>query len=63
MTTLVACSHGTDSPAGRRTVEALVDLVRQRIPDSRVVQAFVDVQEPTVLDVIDQERVLDDPSR
>lgn len=60
MTTLVACSHGTDSPAGRCTVEALVDLVRQRMPDSRVVQAFVDVQEPTVLDVIDQERVLDD---
>lgn len=60
MTTLVACSHGTDSPAGRRTVEALVDLVRQRMPDSRVVQAFVDVQEPTVLDVIEQERVLDD---
>ncbi|WP_341956492.1 CbiX/SirB N-terminal domain-containing protein [Microbacterium sp. LWH13-1.2] len=60
MTTLVACSHGTDSPAGRRTIEALVDLVRQRIPGSRVVQAFVDVQEPTVLDVIEQERVLDD---
>lgn len=60
MTTLVACSHGTDSPAGRRTVEALVDHVRQRMPESRVVQAFVDVQEPTVLDVIDQERVLDD---
>lgn len=60
MTTLVACSHGTDSPAGRRTIEALVDLVRERLPDSRVVQAFVDVQEPTVLDVIEQERVLDD---
>lgn len=60
MTTLVACSHGTDSPEGRRAVELLVDLVRQLLPETRVVQAFVDVQEPTVLDVIEQERILDD---
>lgn len=60
MTTLVACSHGTDSPDGRRTVEELVDLVREQMPDTRVVQAFVDVQEPTVVEVIERERRLDD---
>jgi len=60
MTTLVACSHGTDSPEGQRAVEHLVDLVRQLLPETRVVQAFVDVQEPTLLDVVEQERSLDD---
>lgn len=60
MSTLIACSHGTDSPDGRRAVEDLVDLVRQRMPGTRVVQAFVDVQEPTVVDVIEHERSLDD---
>jgi sirohydrochlorin ferrochelatase len=56
MTVLVACSHGTDSPMGRRTIEELVDLVRDRIPDTRVVQAFVDVQEPTVTEIVDREQ-------
>ncbi|MFJ2505513.1 sirohydrochlorin chelatase [Microbacterium sp. AGC62] len=60
MTTLVACSHGTDSPAGRRTVEDIVDLVRARIPGTRVVQAFVDVQEPAVPEVVEQEHLDDD---
>ena len=60
MTTLIACSHGTDSVEGRRTVEEIVDLVRARIPQTRVVQAFVDVQEPDITTVVDQEAVHDD---
>ena len=60
MATLVACSHGTDSPAGRRAIEEIVDLVRARIPDTRVVQAFVDVQEPTVGEIVERERVHDE---
>jgi len=60
MTTLIACSHGTDSAEGRRTVEDIVDLVRARIPQTRVVQAFVDVQEPDIATVVDQEVVNDD---
>ncbi|MEU4015754.1 CbiX/SirB N-terminal domain-containing protein [Microbacterium sp. NPDC028030] len=60
MTTLVACSHGTDSAAGRRTVAEIVDLVRARVPDTKVVQAFVDVQEPTLAAVVDHERSMDD---
>ncbi|MFB4348783.1 sirohydrochlorin chelatase [Microbacterium sp. CR_7] len=60
MTTLVACSHGTASPVGQRTVEELVALVRSRIPQTRVVQAFVDVQEPAVHEVVSQERERDE---
>lgn len=55
MTTLIACSHGTDSPEGRSTVTEIVDLVRARLPETRVVQAYVDVQEPTVHDVVERE--------
>lgn len=44
---LVATSHGTASPEGRRAVAALVEAVRQRLPHVEVLDAFVDVQEPT----------------
>lgn len=50
--TLVACSHGTNSPAGRAAISALVDRVRLLLPDTKVVEAFVDVQEPSVDDVL-----------
>lgn len=60
MTTLVACSHGTDSPIGRRSVEDLVDLVRTRLPGVRVVQTYVDVQRPSVVEVVAQEQEQDD---
>jgi sirohydrochlorin ferrochelatase len=44
---LVAASHGTSDPAGRRAVAALVAAVAAR--DTAVVrEAFVDVQEPDV---------------
>jgi sirohydrochlorin ferrochelatase len=43
---LVACAHGTRDPAGRRAVDALRDAVGARRPGLRVVEAYVDVQEP-----------------
>ncbi|MFB7250717.1 sirohydrochlorin chelatase [Microbacterium sp. NPDC056234] len=60
MGTLIACSHGTDSADGRRTIEELVALVRDRLPQTRVVQAFVDVQEPDITTVVDQEILADE---
>lgn len=52
MTTLIACSHGTDSVEGRQAVADLVDLVRERMPEARVLQAFVDVQQPDIASVV-----------
>ncbi|MBN9213531.1 MAG: cobalamin biosynthesis protein CbiX [Microbacterium sp. SCN 70-200] len=51
--TLIACSHGTSDEAGRAAVLALVDQVRQLLPGVDVVDAFVDVQDPAVADVVD----------
>ena len=44
---LVACSHGTGSPAGRGAVGSLVAAVGRRRPDLEVRAAFVDVQPPS----------------
>jgi sirohydrochlorin ferrochelatase len=52
MPTLVACSHGTNSPAGRAAISDLVERVRRLLPETRVLEAFVDVQEPSVDDVL-----------
>lgn len=49
---LVATSHGTSSPAGQRAVAGLVAAVRRRRPDLDVIDAFVDVQEPTPDEVV-----------
>jgi sirohydrochlorin ferrochelatase len=45
---LVAASHGTSDPAGRRAVASLVVAVAQRRRDLSVVGCFVDVQQPDV---------------
>lgn len=60
MTTLIACSHGTDSAAGRTTIARLVAMVRDRLPGVRVVQAFVDVERPAIADVVARESSRDD---
>jgi sirohydrochlorin ferrochelatase len=52
--TLIACSHGTHSDAGRAAVTALVDQVRALLPDTGVEEAFVDVQQPEVDEVVDR---------
>lgn len=51
---LVGCSHGTDSRAGREAIASiLVDVATSR-PDLDVREAFVDVQQPEVDDVVAQ---------
>jgi sirohydrochlorin ferrochelatase len=50
---LVAASHGTSDPAGRRSVAALVAAVAARVPEIAVREAFVDVQTPDVPTVLD----------
>ena len=49
---LVGCSHGTRDPAGRNAVHALLDGVYFARRDLDVREAFVDVQEPEVADVV-----------
>lgn len=51
---LVGCSHGTRDPAGRNAVHALLDGVYFARRDLDVREAFVDVQEPEVADVVAQ---------
>ena len=50
--TLIACSHGTRSIEGRAAISAQLDQVRALLPDVRVEEAFVDVQEPAIDDVV-----------
>lgn len=49
---LVGCSHGTSDLTGRAVVRALLDDVRAARPDLDVREAFVDVQQPEVADVV-----------
>ena len=49
---LVACAHGTRSPTGRRLVAGLALAARRLRPGLTTTAAFVDVQPPTVADVV-----------
>ncbi len=49
---LVGCSHGTDSTAGRAAIRSILDDVVAARPDLDVREAFVDVQQPEVADVV-----------
>ena len=49
---LIGCSHGTDSVSGRAAIHALLDEVRLLRPDLDVREAFVDVQDPRIDDVV-----------
>lgn len=51
---LIGCSHGTDDPEGRAVIHAILDGVRAARPDLDVREAFVDVQQPEVADVVTQ---------
>lgn len=55
MTVLVACSHGTDDPEGRAAIRTLIDDVRALLPSVRVVAAVVDVEQPRIAEVLDNE--------
>ena len=50
---LIACSHGTASPAGQTAVAGLVAAVAAARPDLEVRGAFVDVQQPDPAAVLD----------
>lgn len=49
---LVACAHGTRNPAGRRLIAELALAARTLRPGLQTTAAFVDVQPPTVVDVV-----------
>jgi len=49
---LVACSHGTSSLEGRAAISAVVEKVRLLLPHVAVEEAFVDVQQPEIDDVV-----------
>src|SRR3954447_17086709 len=49
---LVACAHGTRNPAGRRLIGELALAARALRPGLQTTAAFVDVQPPTVVDVV-----------
>jgi sirohydrochlorin ferrochelatase len=49
---LVACAHGTRNPTGRRLMAELALAALQLRPGLDTVAAFVDVQPPTVADVV-----------
>jgi sirohydrochlorin ferrochelatase len=49
---LVACAHGTRNPTGRRLIAELALAARALRPGLSTTAAFVDVQPPTVADVV-----------
>jgi sirohydrochlorin ferrochelatase len=51
-TVLVACAHGTRNPTGRRLIAELALAARVLRPGLTTAAAFVDVQPPTVVDVV-----------
>jgi sirohydrochlorin ferrochelatase len=51
---LVACAHGTRNPTGRRLIAQLALAAREMRPGLVTTAAFVDVQPPTVGDVVEQ---------
>ncbi len=49
---LIACAHGTRSPTGRRLIAELALAAKELRPGLVTTAAFVDVQPPTVVDVV-----------
>ncbi|WP_040339665.1 sirohydrochlorin chelatase [Candidatus Blastococcus massiliensis] len=49
---LIACAHGTRNPTGRRLIAELALAAKQLRPGLVTTAAFVDVQPPTVVDVV-----------
>ncbi len=48
----MVCAHGTRDPDGRRTVEDVVAGVAERLPGVHVLEAYVDVHGPGVVEVV-----------
>lgn len=49
---LIACAHGTDNPQGRREIDTVRAQLRSLRPGVEVLEAYVDVQEPDLVDVV-----------
>lgn len=49
---LIACAHGTDNPQGRREIDTVRAQLQSLRPDVEVLEAYVDVQEPDLVDVV-----------
>ena len=52
MTTLVACSHGTRSPAGRAVIARIREALAAALPEATVHEAYVDVEQPEIAGVV-----------
>ncbi len=52
MTTLVACSHGTRSPAGRAVIARIRAALAAAVPEAELREAYVDVEQPEVAEVV-----------
>jgi sirohydrochlorin ferrochelatase len=52
MSTIILASHGTDNPVGSSSIRALVAAVALALPQHRVLETFVDVQQPKVSQVL-----------
>jgi sirohydrochlorin ferrochelatase len=50
--TLILCAHGSEIPRGRSAFAGLVNAVRREAQDLDIVDAFVDVQEPRIAEVV-----------
>jgi sirohydrochlorin ferrochelatase len=59
---LVACAHGTRNPTGRRLIAELALAARALRPGLPTTAAFVDVQPPTVADVVAELRAAGRPA-
>lgn len=55
MTTLIACSHGTNDHAGQDAVRRLIDEARALAPEVKIVTAVVDVEQPQIGEVVARE--------
>lgn len=51
---LVVCAHGTDNPQGQAVVRSIVAQVARRRPDLTVREAYVDVQQPELPQVVNE---------
>ncbi len=55
-TGIIVCGHGSRSLAGRTAVSRLVTAMRRQAIGHEVVDAFVDVRQPSLVDVVAQTR-------
>lgn len=51
-TVMIACAHGTNNVVGRARIKQLIGTVAALRPQLTVLEAYVDVQEPSLTDVL-----------